>query len=52
MRHMLAEWSIVCGNVDGFIMRALGSRSLLMRLGAVKGGEALVTTWEEQRWLV
>ena len=46
MRHMLAEWSIAVlegGNVDGFIRRALVSWSLLMRLRAVRGGEALVT---------
>ena len=52
MRHMLAEWSIVCGNVDRFIMRALVSWSLLMRLGTVKEGEAPVTVSEEERWLV
>ena len=52
MRHMLAEWSIVCRNLDRFIMRALVSWSLMMRMGEVKGGEALVTTEEEKRLLV
>ena len=48
MRHMLAEWSIVCGNVDGFVMRALVSWSLLMRPEMVREGEAPVTVSEEK----
>ena len=38
--------------VDGFIMRALVSWSLVLRLAKVRGAEALVTIGAEKRWLV